>query len=225
MKTVTDQMPKTNRKTHFSYLLLFLLIFSFVLVACERAVPREDVTEPPQDTVQLEPPQEIPSDPIDPAPPVDNGDPPPPDAQPPTDEPAPPDDSDEPEEAEPVGDPEEVEQPGPPAETPSTYTVQAGDTLFRIAQRFGTTVDALARANNITNVNRLDVGTVLTIPGEGDLPPDEPGQEQIHVVQAGETFFRIALRYGFTVNELASYNNIADPSRISVGQEIRIPAR
>lgn len=225
MKTVSDQMPKTNHKTHLSYLLLFLLIFSFVLVACERTVPRDDVEEPPQDRVQLEPPQEIPIDPIDPAPPVENGYPPPSDTEPPTDEPAPPDEPDEPQEAEPVDEPEEADQPGTPTETPSTYTVQAGDTLFRIAQRFGTTVEALARANNITNVNRLDVGTVLTIPGEGDLPPDEPGQEQIHVVQAGETFFRIAQRYGFTVDELASYNNIANPNRIDVGQQIRIPAR
>jgi LysM repeat protein len=45
------------------------------------------------------------------------------------------------------------------------------------------------------------------------------------VVQAGETLFRIALRYGVTVEELASYNDIADPARIDVGQQIRIPAR
>jgi len=47
------------------------------------------------------------------------------------------------------------------------YIVQPGDTLGHIAQRFGTTVDAIARANNIANVNRLSVGQVLNIPTSG----------------------------------------------------------
>jgi LysM repeat protein len=104
---------------------------------------------------------------------------------------------------------------------------EPGDTLFAIAQRYGVTVEALARVNNITNINRLEVGQVLTIPGEGDEPPPtaDPGEERIHVVQRGETLYRIGLQYGFTVEELASYNNIANPTRIDVGQQIRIPPR
>lgn len=47
--------------------------------------------------------------------------------------------------------------------------------------------------------------------------------EIIHVVQAGENLFRIGLRYGFTAEELAAYNGIANPNWISVGQQIRIP--
>lgn len=61
---------------------------------------------------------------------------------------------------------------------------------------------------------------------------DRPGSENelptissnIHVVQAGETLFRIALRYDLSVNELASANGIADPTRIYVGQQLVIPS-
>lgn len=50
------------------------------------------------------------------------------------------------------------------------YVVQPGDTLSNIAQRFGTTVEAIVRANNITNPNLIYVGQVLTIP-TGSVPP------------------------------------------------------
>ena len=50
------------------------------------------------------------------------------------------------------------------------YVVQPGDTLFTIAQKFGTTIDAIVRANNITNPDVIFVGQVLTIP-TGITPP------------------------------------------------------
>ena len=64
-------------------------------------------------------------------------------------------------------------------------------------------------------------------------PPPEPtaaptqqtnaAGEVIHIVQAGENLYRIALRYGLTYQELAAYNGIANPNALSIGQEIRIP--
>lgn len=67
--------------------------------------------------------------------------------------------------------------PPTPAPSPSpggTYTVQPGDTLSRIAQRFGTTFQAIAQANNLANPNRIYVGQVLIIPGTGTVPPPPP---------------------------------------------------
>lgn len=51
----------------------------------------------------------------------------------------------------------------------------------------------------------------------------ESGEERMHVVQAGENLFRIGLQYGISWSVLADYNNIADPNRLEVGQQIRIP--
>ena len=50
------------------------------------------------------------------------------------------------------------------APPPPTYTLQAGDTLFRIATQYGVTVDAIMRANNVTDPTRLRVGQILLIP-------------------------------------------------------------
>src|SRR5207249_7055413 len=44
-----------------------------------------------------------------------------------------------------------------------------------------------------------------------------------HIVQQGETLYRIALRYGITVGALAAYNGLSDPTRIHPGQVLRIP--
>lgn len=47
-----------------------------------------------------------------------------------------------------------------------TYTVKKGDSLSKIAKAHGTTVNAIAKLNGITNVNRINVGQVLTLPGK-----------------------------------------------------------
>ncbi len=65
--------------------------------------------------------------------------------------------------------------PNPPPSSSQTYVVQPGDTLSKIAVRFGTTVQAIAQANNIVNVNLIFVGQVLTIPGAGPAPTAVPG--------------------------------------------------
>lgn len=116
-----------------------------------------------------------------------------------------------------------------PPETPATaagettYVVQPGDRLFRIALRFGVDYRALAAYNNILNPDRIYPGQVLRIPQPGVSPtPSAPG-EILYTVQPGDNLFRIALRYNMNYLYLAAYNNIANPHQIRVGQVIRIP--
>lgn len=65
-------------------------------------------------------------------------------------------------------------QPVPQPSRPTTYVVKRGDTLGDIAKRFNTTVQALMQANNLKNPNRIEVGQVLNIPGQGGKDPVGP---------------------------------------------------
>ena len=120
--------------------------------------------------------------------------------------------------------------PPPPAQCPGQYyTVQAGDSLYKIAQRFGTTVDAILRVNpQITDPNRLQVGQIICIPvgPPGPTPPPPPAQcpGQYYTVQAGDSLYKIAQRFGTTVDAILRVNpQITDPNRLQVGQIICIP--
>lgn len=102
------------------------------------------------------------------------------------------------------------------------YTVQPGDTLYSIALRYGTTVDALVAFNGLANPSLIYVGQVLLVPGG---QPQPPADTQVYIVQPGDTLFSIAWRYGTTVAELTRINNIANPWFIYVGQSLLIPAK
>ena len=79
----------------------------------------------------------------------------------------------------PVNPPPSLPQPtAVPPTSGTTYVVQRGDTLYRIAQRFGVSVGAITAANNISNANYIYVGQVLTIPGAAGQPPAPPPPDQ-----------------------------------------------
>jgi LysM repeat protein len=106
------------------------------------------------------------------------------------------------------------------------YVVRSGDTLYSIARRFGTTVQAIAQMNGITNPSRIYAGQRLLIPREGSVTPvptTQPPSTTTYVVQRGDTLWSIARRFGTTVQAIALLNNIPNPSLIFVGQRLRIP--
>jgi putative chitinase len=113
--------------------------------------------------------------------------------------------------------------PAPPASGATTHIVQPGENVFRIALRYGTTVEAIAQANGIANPRLIYVGQQLTIPSTGGQPAQPSPGGTTYVVQPGDNLFRIALRYNMSYLQLAQYNGIANPSSIHVGQVIKIP--
>ncbi len=108
------------------------------------------------------------------------------------------------------------------ADSPATYVVSWGDTLFSIAARYGTTVNALMQANGIHNADFIYVGQRLLIPGA--TAPIPPSSATIYVVQSGDTLFSISMRYGTTVNALMQANGLYN-YWIFVGQTLKIPGQ
>lgn len=125
-----------------------------------------------------------------------------------------------------VDEVQEIEEPAPPApeEIAETYTVQRGDTLFRIAQRFNMTTAELARLNNITNASLIFAGQVLQVSASAEPPTPPPDEPRVHIVQRGDILARIAATYNTTVSAILAANNIPNPNVIFVGQRLVIPA-
>ncbi|NMB34903.1 MAG: LysM peptidoglycan-binding domain-containing protein [Firmicutes bacterium] len=92
-----------------------------------------------------------------------------------------------------------------------SHSVAPHDTLFLIAQRYGTTVDQLSRANSIANPHLIYPGQVLAIPA------------RVHNVLPGETLWLISQKYGVALTALIAANPALSPHNIYPGQKVNIP--
>ena len=113
-----------------------------------------------------------------------------------------------------------------PTAEPPIYVVQPGDTLFSIAQRFGSTVEAIVAANDIADPSLIGVGQRLIIPtAQPELvPPLEPApQSRVHPVRPGEALPSLAFQYGTTFWTLRDENELHRLGMLWPGQELRIP--
>ena len=95
------------------------------------------------------------------------------------------------------------------------YVVRAGDTLWLLAQRYHTTVDAIKNLNGLTN-NLLSIGQILKIPVSQNSPYFE------YTVKSGDTLWILARRFGTTVDAIKSLNGLSG-DMLSIGQVLRIP--
>ncbi|HEY8464155.1 MAG TPA: LysM peptidoglycan-binding domain-containing protein [Bacillota bacterium] len=115
----------------------------------------------------------------------------------------------------------------PPATCPSgstTYVIRSGDTLFALAQRFNTTVNAILAINPGIDPNALRVGQRICIPGVQPPPPTTcPAGTTAYIIRSGDTLFALAQRFNTSVNAILAANPGIDPNALRIGQRICIP--
>ncbi len=102
------------------------------------------------------------------------------------------------------------------------HVVEAGETLAGIARQYGVTVEAIAEANGIADVGRIDVGQKLIIPttaGESSSPVNN------YIVLPGDTLGVVARRFGVTTTAIAELNGVLSPGGLSSGQALSVPGR
>ena len=116
------------------------------------------------------------------------------------------------------------------------HTVAPKEFLGKIAEKYGTTVEEVKKANNLSN-NNLRIGQKLKIPATKNVDenrvistaeqtPTEtaktPDAAGIHTVLRNETIFTVAKQYGVTAYQLRKLNNLPD-NAITIGQVLKVP--
>ena len=97
----------------------------------------------------------------------------------------------------------------------NVYVVKPGDSLYKIANMYGMSVNELKTLNNLTS-NLLSIGQELIVKESASVPANT------YIVKSGDSLYSIAKRYGITVNELKNANNKSS-NMLTIGEALVIP--
>ncbi|WP_236685298.1 LysM peptidoglycan-binding domain-containing protein [Demequina salsinemoris] len=131
---------------------------------------------------------------------------------------------------------------GSSSTTTATHKVVAGDTVWDLARKYGTSVARILSANGLSTSGVITIGQRLTIPGASAAGTSAASGSSTssasstttstttttaatasHTVKSGETLSSIAVKYGVTVSSIVSANGIKNPALIRIGQTLTIP--
>jgi membrane-bound lytic murein transglycosylase D len=108
------------------------------------------------------------------------------------------------------------------------YTVRRGDSLSKIARKYGVKERELVALNNLRSRHRIRAGQVLVLPDEpgarAPIARMEPPADGIYHVRRGDTISRIAARFGLTESSLVALNGLRNRHQIAVGQRLLVSA-
>lgn len=116
-----------------------------------------------------------------------------------------------------------------------THKVAAGETVWALARKYGTTVSAIVSQNNLGSSAMIRIGQTLTIPGAKGATTSttsaskttsttaSAGSTLTHKVSNGDTVWALARKYGTSVSSIVSANNLGSSAMIRIGQKLTIP--
>ena len=107
----------------------------------------------------------------------------------------------------------------------TSYTVKTGDLLWKIAQKYNTTVQEIIDLNNIKSPYYIYIGQKLLIPGEIEDNNETGNSYFYYTVKAGDILWNISQKYGTTVQKLVELNDIKNAYDLYVGRKLIVPLK
>jgi membrane-bound lytic murein transglycosylase D len=101
------------------------------------------------------------------------------------------------------------------------HVVKSGDSLWIIANRYGTTTQKIQEANHLSTT-RLSINQVLKVPSPASVPEQPANGSGTYYVQRGESPYIIARKHNMSLNQFMKINNLTPRSTIYPGQSVRI---
>lgn len=116
----------------------------------------------------------------------------------------------------------------PPVREQATYLVKPGDSVERIAKRHGVSVSSLNKLNGLKSDSIIHPGQKLTLPGTNGTASGAAeyapvvAETRKHTIQSGETYYKISMKYGVSVDDLIAANPDVNHRALRVGQKINV---
>jgi peptidoglycan endopeptidase LytF len=105
------------------------------------------------------------------------------------------------------------------------YTIKSGDTLYNLAIRYNTTVEAIMAINPGINPNNLQIGQIICIPGPTPTQPGRcPAGSFEYTIKSGDTLFNLAIQFNTTVEAIMAINPGINPNNLQIKQTNRCVA-